>query len=283
MTLEDPLKPIVFYHGNCPDGFGAALAFWLKYGETIEYVPVYHGPKPFKGIDPSLFFNRQIWMVDIALEREDSIQAHKMAKDFVVLDHHLTNKEHLEDLSFCYFDMNHSGAVLAWQYLFPTEPVPKLLQYIEDRDLDTWKLPYAKELLTAVDAHNHSLKEWAELCDKIEHPSGFTKMLEEGSVMLQYNEVLMDIIKRNSYIAEIKGYFVPMINTPFFRSEVVTLLAKGTLFAAGYHYDGERFIFSLRSEKGSGLNVAEIAEKFPGGGGHRNASGFSVKSLDELK
>ena len=26
----------IFYHGNCPDGFGAALVAWLNYGEYCQ-------------------------------------------------------------------------------------------------------------------------------------------------------------------------------------------------------------------------------------------------------
>ena len=40
---NDP-APLVLYHGrNCPDGFGAALAAWLYYGEGAEYLGLDHG------------------------------------------------------------------------------------------------------------------------------------------------------------------------------------------------------------------------------------------------
>ena len=32
----------ILYHGNCPDGFGAALVAWLVYGDNAIYIPVYH-------------------------------------------------------------------------------------------------------------------------------------------------------------------------------------------------------------------------------------------------
>ena len=28
------MKPLVVYHANCADGFGAAFAAWLKLGES---------------------------------------------------------------------------------------------------------------------------------------------------------------------------------------------------------------------------------------------------------
>ena len=29
------MKPLVIYHANCADGFGAAFAAWLKFGDDI--------------------------------------------------------------------------------------------------------------------------------------------------------------------------------------------------------------------------------------------------------
>ena len=41
--VQDP-SPLVIYHGrNCPDGFAAALAAWLFYGDRAEYLGLDHG------------------------------------------------------------------------------------------------------------------------------------------------------------------------------------------------------------------------------------------------
>ena len=39
-----------------------------------------------------------------------------------------------------HFDMNHSGARLAWDYFHPGKEPPKFINYIEDCDLWAWKL-----------------------------------------------------------------------------------------------------------------------------------------------
>ena len=36
------MKPLVIYHANCADGFGAAFAAWRKLGDEAEYVPMDH-------------------------------------------------------------------------------------------------------------------------------------------------------------------------------------------------------------------------------------------------
>ena len=36
---------MVIYHGQeCPDGFAAAFAAWKRFGDTIQYIPLAHGP-----------------------------------------------------------------------------------------------------------------------------------------------------------------------------------------------------------------------------------------------
>ena len=41
----------VIYHGNCPDGFGAALVAWREYKSNAEYVPAYHNVEPLPFIE----------------------------------------------------------------------------------------------------------------------------------------------------------------------------------------------------------------------------------------
>ena len=37
------MKPLVIYHASCADGFGAAFAAWLKFGDDAEYVACSYG------------------------------------------------------------------------------------------------------------------------------------------------------------------------------------------------------------------------------------------------
>lgn len=278
-------KPLLIYHGGCPDGFGAAYAFWVKYGDSIEYIPLSHKPLPFKGLDKSVFENRKVWMVDVALEREDAIIANECADEFLIIDHHISAKNDLEGLDFCHFDINHSGAILGWNYCFPNEEPPMLLRYIEDRDIHKWTLPYVEEILTAIDSQEKTFSSWKRLERSFSSTAKLEALKSEGAGILRYNKILIKQIKKESYFGMIKGYRVPIINTPFFRSEIVNELAEeGHPFAAGYHYNGESYIFSLRScHKSNGLDVTEISSQFVGGGGHKNASGFSIKDLKELE
>ena len=40
-------KPdIMIYHANCADGFGAAWAAWMRWGDEVEYFPCAYGQEP---------------------------------------------------------------------------------------------------------------------------------------------------------------------------------------------------------------------------------------------
>jgi oligoribonuclease NrnB/cAMP/cGMP phosphodiesterase (DHH superfamily) len=280
-------KPILIYHGGCPDGFGAALAFYKKFEDSIEYCPRYHSTERFFGLEEKDLVGRVIYMADIAFRREDLIFLMEHAAEIIVIDHHVSAQKESGDLKCCHFNMEHSGAVLAWKFCHPEFEVPKLLKYVEDRDLhgpQGCTLPYAQELLLAIDSYDKTFEIWNRLIDRLDDPNEVADLLREGNAILRYNEVLKKRLKESVYTTKIQGYDVPIINTPFFRSEILGELAIDKPFSAGYHFNGEDFIFSLRSDPDNprSIDVSEVAGVFPGGGGHENASGFSIKNLKDL-
>jgi len=269
-------KTVLLYHAGCPDGFGAAWSFWRKYGDTIQYIPVSHGTEPpnVEGCD--------VFMADFCYKRPVMLQMKEDANSLVVLDHHKSSQEECGDLEFCSFDMNHSGAFLAWDYLFSGDSVPLLIRYVEDRDLWKWNLDSTEEILSAVDSFERTFENWDMLHSYLdaEDSARWKRVKTMGEGILQYKKNLIKSLMRNAYQANIMGKTVPIINIPFFQSEIAAELALTADYAAAYYFDGEAYKFSLRSKEG-GDDVSLIAAKF-GGGGHKNASGFLIKSLSQL-
>ena len=269
-------KTVLLYHAGCPDGFGAAWSFWRKYGDTIEYIPVSHGAEPpnVEGCD--------VFMADFCYKRPVMLQMKDDANSLVVLDHHKSSQEECGDLEFCSFDMDHSGAFLAWDYLFSGDNVPLLIRYVEDRDLWKWSLDSTEEILSAVDSFERTFENWDMLHSYLDAEDSvrWKRVKTMGEGILQYKKNLIKSLMRNAYQANIIGKTVPIINIPFFQSEVAAELALTADYAAAYYFDGEAYKFSLRSKEG-GDDVSLIAAKF-GGGGHKNASGFLIKSLSQL-
>jgi len=270
-------KIMVLYHANCPDGFGAAWAFRRKFGASAEYIPVTHGE------ERPCVKDRDVFIVDFSYDRAIMLEMEQEASSLVVLDHHKSAQEHSGDLEFCYFDMNHSGAYLAWDYLFPDDNVPLLIQYVEDRDLWKWELDSSMEILSAVDAFKKDFKTWDRLSSFLDAVNSITwvKVRSMGEGILKYKDTLIASMSRHQYRIDILEYNVPVINVPFFQSEIASDMAEGEDFSAAYYYDGEGYCFSLRS-RDDGVDVSKIASCF-GGGGHRNAAGFRVVDLKMLK
>lgn len=272
---------ILFYHAGCPDGFGSAYAFWRKFGDNIEYFPLGHHKRD--ELDLTQYIGKKVFMADISLSRDKMIELNDLSAELTVLDHHKTAMEALAGLDFCHFDMNRSGAVISWDYLF-NRPAPALLKFIQDRDLWRWELDNADDILLYVDSIGHDFQKWRKLEREFEDSVCFEIALEKGAAIRQYRDSVVKNMLGYVHTLNIRGYDVPAVNIPFFKSEIVSQLAlpMDVPFAAGYNFNGEEYIFSLRS-KDEGVDVATIAATFPGGGGHRNASGFTVRSLEELK
>ena len=146
----------VLYHGGCSDGFGAAFAAWMRLQhQATEYIPVSYG-KPM----PDIPDGSDVYIVDFSYSREMLISLSERCQ-VRVLDHHKTAQAGLEGLPFCTFDMDKSGAVLAWEYFHPGDDVPEILLYVQDRDLWKWKMTRSKEVNAAIASHPQDFFTWS--------------------------------------------------------------------------------------------------------------------------
>ena len=151
------MKRNLIFHAGCPDGFGAAWAVWRAWRDEGRYIPRGHDD----GLDASKHEGELVVFVDIAPPNEALRGLAELAAKVVVLDHHVSARDRIAaDLGVenmlagrdhhIHFDLEHSGAVLAWNYFHPDEPAPSLLRYVEDQDLWNWKLPRSQEVNAAI-------------------------------------------------------------------------------------------------------------------------------------
>jgi oligoribonuclease NrnB/cAMP/cGMP phosphodiesterase (DHH superfamily) len=212
-------------------------------------------------------------MVDMAYPRERHLELEKKVKSLTVVDHHITAQQAIGDLPNTHFDMNHSGATLAWMFLHPGVPVPELLLYVEDRDLWRYKLPDSREFFTGLSSYEKQFDLWETINCNFKDQVG--KLKEEGKVLLRLQTRKVNEMCESVFWKEIAGHRVPVVNATTFTSEVgerLNQLYPDAAFSA-FYYDKEKIrCWGLRSQ--GKTNVAEIARSL-GGGGHPNASGFS--------
>jgi len=172
---------------------------------------------------------------------------------------------------------------------------------IQDRDLWQFKLPDTKAFVAALYKQKFDMGVWEDLfylrgLVSDGHPADHSKydpkdgtqkyvegtelLISQGEVLLEEQENRVNILEKHAHLMMVEGYSVPCVNANhFFASDLGNNLSKNAPFAASFTISLEKsqVFFSLRSSAESALdvNVAEIAEKF-GGGGHKHAAGFAI-------
>lgn len=268
---ESDKDRIVIYHASCADGFTAAWCAWLKYGDDAEYLPAQYGDEPpdVTGKDVLIvdFSYPRAVLLDMELQKPRSLR---------ILDHHKTAQEALRGLSFAKFDMNRSGAGLAWDELHGL-PRPVLVDYVEDRDLWRWKLSASREVSAWLGSFDFDFDTWNDLHDQLSIPGNFQGIVQSGSAILRSADRHAAHMCKQAGRAVVGGYFVPFINTTSLTSEIVGKLAEEATFACGWFQRSDgKFVYSLRSR--DGFDVSVIAKQY-GGGGHPGAAGFTLDRL----
>jgi hypothetical protein len=296
---------LILYHNNCPDGWCAAYIAKKKYPKA-ELVPLNHGLDN-AAIDALMEKCRDkgVLMMDYSLptvELNDRLYA--VAMFFRILDHHKSAKEVLGGRAYATFDMNRSGAGLAWDYLFgkdsglaktaepsdggmvPYHPTyfheqshfaverPWWVNYTEDQDLWNWKLASSHEINAYLMVQPRTEVMW----DAIAQMSA-SEAIELGTGVRQYIDYYTRSVVAEAQPGILDGWPTGVLNIPYAGvSEAGNALVNmGYDIGLAWFENGRGEInFSLRSnKKGSDIDVSAIAKDF-GGGGHRNAAGFKL-------
>lgn len=267
----------VLYHQDA-DGFGAAYACWKHLPENeVVYIPVQYG-QPVPELPPTI---KKIYIVDFSYKRE-ICDALTDGYDLIVIDHHKTAEEELRGAPYAIFDMNFSGATLTWHYfqslaiqsgvlaISEVEPLPTLLQYVQDYDLWKFELPLSREVNLYIATLPTTFTAWdtfdvrdAQVC---------------GIAIMAFQARQIERRLKEVQIGQLGGIDVPMVNCTDNISELGNEMCKRYPeypFSVSYcdRKDNTR-TYSLRSI--GDFDVSEIARSY-GGGGHKNAAGFSVQ------
>lgn len=277
------MQKICYFHAGCPDGFGAAWSAWRGWGELGRYLPRGHDDE----FDAAAHEGDLVVFADISPPLPAAVELGEYAAELIVLDHHITARDHFEaDPGLVAslrarghkvnFDLTRSGAVLAWQHFHPTEPVPSLLAYVEDQDLWNWELPESDAVNAAIGSYPRDFNTWDALSRR-----SWEELAAEGAPILRERQVEVQASLRFAHPVKVNGVALEAVNALHHRSHIGHELAKrsahGRPIGLVYRLTGSRVdisIYSIGDE-----DVSAIAASF-GGGGHRNASGFSV-TLDK--
>jgi oligoribonuclease NrnB/cAMP/cGMP phosphodiesterase (DHH superfamily) len=287
------LFDIVIYHSPCPDGTCSAWIvknYYMNMNKEIEFIPCQAGKEPTNELE--YFTNKKIIFVDICPPYEYILKLSQVAEFIQIIDHHKTNyekflNEEIPDNIYLNFDMNFSGCQLTWKY-FNQSQTPWFVQYIGDRDLWKFSLPNTNEYFSGMFEENlMNLDGFQKMYENINNNEFIENILTKGKLAIEFRDkTINNVIKFNKIHCTYKHYNIWLYSTTKdLMSDVGNKLMKykfkdDTLpdFTVGWIYDviNDEFWISMRSlnEK---EDVSEICKEF-GGGGHRNASGCTIKS-----
>lgn len=313
------IKPVsVIYHADCIDGFGAAYAAWCQFGDTAGYYPMHHG-EPWETVKIS---GHQVFILDFSFPPTELESMAGMAISVTQIDHHASARQSWADrlqagangLSVhCHpalplkviFDLEKSGARLAWEHFQPVLPVPLMLQHIEDQDLWRFALHGTRAFCRSLRLQPFDFAIWHELVTQTPATDAprYRKMLDHGTAIETYFQREIDGLAESHLRmpARLRGDPVDALQAgrhgqpiiaegdlcwlavrgiavnanALFASELGNRLAEqSSTFALIWQLSGDREINASLRSKGD-FDVAAIAVRY-GGGGHRNAAGFRM-------
>ncbi|WP_164087184.1 DHHA1 domain-containing protein [Stenotrophomonas maltophilia] len=301
------MKPLVIYHANCADGFTAAWA--VRQAMDADFHPGVYGETP------PVAEGRDLVLVDFCYPPQVMLELQLVARSILVLDHHKSaeadlpaNDKTADDqltvvriygcatwsqfqgwveqdkcegirkaMIYALFDMERSGAGIAWDFFHPGKARPALIDHVEDRDLWRFALHGTREIQAAVFSHPYRFEVWDQLMQ-----APVYELYQQGlSIERKHHKDVAELVAVAKRQMVIGHYDVPVASLPYtLASDAGHLMAQGQPFAACYYDKAEGRVFSLRSTD-DGVDVSEVARLY-GGGGHARAAGFTVPRDHEL-
>jgi oligoribonuclease NrnB/cAMP/cGMP phosphodiesterase (DHH superfamily) len=294
------MKPLVIYHADCADGFGAAFAAWTALRDDAEYLPVRYGDDlPLEAVS-----GRTVYVLDFSFARPAMNVLFNVSDRVIWLDHHKTAfemwdvpmhmpwDERLDDRHIT-LDNSKSGAYLAWEFFHPAEDVPMFIKHIDDYDRWQFQIKGTKAFNKALWSYApwrfEQWVEWFYDCEAGFDHTYWDEFYAEGEAILRaHDQNVQGVVKNSARKCRINspqgalGFDGLAANCPpHLASDVGHELAtqSGTYGLCWYlSKDGSKAYCSLRSN--GEYDVSAIAKVF-GGGGHRNAAGFEIE-IDTL-
>lgn len=292
--LDKTNKRVVITHNGCNDGRGTLA--------VVEYYNKLHNIKKmetrFLNYDDydindlmKLCKDAIVYVGDFSFLGEDYNKLEMVSKNFIIVDHHETPyNDVISDYPNTHFDKSKSGAYLTYEFFFKDTQagslfnhldfgVPMAIQYISDRDLYQFKLGIKTKafqmLLSEVETNDTK-----KLLEYIETPNKLEKDIVPYIEKVEAYEAKCLSRAKEAIPFTIRGHEFYGLNLTTAVSDTLNAVSK--LFnkpSVGYWVKEDSIQFSLRNGSDVELDLSKLAQEFDGGG-HRDASGFTLKFKD---
>lgn len=277
---------LIYSSGNFDGIVSAWVASRYVEGEITLLKTWYkQSPRPIDGFSHVIFLDytptpeelnavskeSKVMIIDHNFSRVDFVKDVPVVKTY---DEFLVSQNRISKL----IDVDSCGCLLTARF-FELPWLPDIVKYVSDREKWEFKYPETKPYTAALG--NAGCRTIEDIEKFIERP--MQRILYEGGILrTAFEKEVAKIVNSKFRTVNVPSpngteiYTVPIVNVmPMYKSEVLNALAQNYPFAISYYDSADGRMYDYRSRKG-GVNVAEIAAHF-GGGGHVNAAGVFVK------
>ena len=295
----------VIFHRKCLDGYTGFII--LQNSGKIDKHALIFPDVPSATTTPPNINNKNVIIIDVAYKYTVLRDIMHRAKSVTFIDHHITIHDDVKKLKQelghtnknieIIYDEHKSGATLVWDYFYPKKSPPLFVQFIQDNDIGTWKLPNVLEFITALSVKYpltlkpEVFKMWKELYKT----SNVKKLISLGKVYMEYKNYLADEHSKRISVErfpsqQIFDKFPNVFKSPGqykvvvyngspcpSATDVAKLVFKNIkcdfFISWVLNLDREDYVLTFRSMH---VDVGQIAKLF-NGGGHRLAAAGSIK------
>jgi oligoribonuclease NrnB/cAMP/cGMP phosphodiesterase (DHH superfamily) len=276
----------IVYHSPCSDGVTSAWAIW-RYFKDAKLIPISHGQK----LSPDDYTNKTVAVVDFCFSKDYILSIADTCKKLIILDHHKSAERDLVGLSHknveLIFDMNRSGAQIAWDYMESKRQSPRpyhwFVESVADQDLWRWSLPWSRVVNKATYelGFHESVHTVDALVSSGKSHDDFTQV---GKLLMEKMNIDVEKYAREAFICKMLtpvGTFTVALSSPpdKYVSEVGAKIANTAPvdFAVMYSYDfgKDTYKLSFRASPGK-VDLSYIAKTLPNGGGHASSAGAVI-------
>jgi oligoribonuclease NrnB/cAMP/cGMP phosphodiesterase (DHH superfamily) len=277
---------IIIYHSRDLDGYASGAILKKKFPQA-QLIGYDYG-QPLPDLPP----NEDIIMADVSFKMDDLMRLALASKSFVWIDHHISaiNDYHKQETApgqlRTVLQDGIAACELCWQWAFPDKEMPYAITLLGM--YDTWRntdprlwdeeiMPFqygARVVCTSPETFPPSFFDSSDLTEVTDH-------IHLGKVILDYQGAQDARAAKGAFEFEWKGHKVIAINSGGFSSNAFKSVYdpyKHDIMMP-FVFNGILWKFSLYTTK-EDIDCSALAKEM-GGGGHRKAAGFEMKSVNE--
>lgn len=283
-------KNVVFFHNDL-DGIMSALFLSLALNKEMNYIPVRHGIKFQKLIERYSENNYKVYIVDFAPNKLATFNA----------DHHSSNSDRFENLEKGTYLYNQTapscaGLIIRNFGLTDYKEIAFLVDKVDSFNYDSADEAIAihydfifSELLLKNENVDYCMKKSLKILKTIKSEDFFKRACEIIFGKKAIDNEIEKIRKSNVETYKVLDDVVYR-NFVFLKSSEEQPLNRSLAYKKGYDgvvteqkderkdvYHHAFVLNNFKKEKFKNADVSVICKQYPGGGGHRMASGFSTK------